>query len=334
MQQLLDIKKWIECLINSNKEPFEAPWNIQTLRGDASCRCYFRLNLPSLSMIIVASPLQKIDNTVFINIARHWSDFSVKVPQVYQIESKSGFMLIEDFGEQHLYDVVARDYIADLYELALDQLQLIQQVPDAHLPSFDRPFLLREMTLFDTWLVQYQLNLAPPPSLLIVYEVLIENSLEQPQVTMHRDFHSRNLLLVDEKIAVIDFQDAVKGPLAYDLVSLLKDCYITLNPEQIESLISVYLQRLNSSSLLNSYIDKQQFFKWFDLIGMQRHLKVLGLFVRLGVEEGKSTYLKYISRVFSYVLAVAAKYTEFAEFHVWLKETLQPELQKQSWYLS
>ncbi|MEH6442337.1 MAG: phosphotransferase [Oceanospirillaceae bacterium] len=334
MQQLLKVRKWIEYLINSNKVAFEEPWSLLPLQGDASCRCYFRLNLPSASMIVVASPVQKIDNAVFVNIARHWAEFTVKVPEVYQVESQLGLMLIEDFGEQHLYDVVANHYKDDLYELALDQLQLIQQTPNAYLPSFDRPFLLREMTLFDTWLVQYQLDLAAPPSLLTTYEVLIENALEQPQVTMHRDFHSRNLLLAGGKIAVIDFQDAVKGPLAYDLVSLLKDCYITLEPEQVDCLISVYLKRLNTSSLLDKHIDKQQFIKWFDLIGMQRHLKVLGLFIRLGVEDEKSSYLKHLPRVFNYVLGVTVKYTEFAEFHIWLKDTVQPELQKQCWYLS
>ena len=332
MQQVSEIKQWLEILITNRKISIEGQWRLQPLQGDASCRCYYRLQDAVSSRIVVASPVARIDNNIFVSMAGEWRSAAVNVPQIFAVDSDKGFMLIEDFGTTHLYDLLHQGVDEKFYAQAIDELLKIQQVASDELPLFDREFLLREMKLFDTWLVQYQLQQISPDCLAQVYSVLVENSLQQPQVTMHRDYHSRNLLLLEGKIAVIDFQDAVKGPLAYDLASLLRDCYLQLSDQQIEDLIDVYLQQLADTAIAPLHIERQQFVRWFDLIGMQRHMKVLGLFIRLGVEEGKSSYLHDLPRVFAYVLKIAAKYPEFSEFHQWLTADIQPALQLQLWY--
>ena len=332
MQQLSKLKQWLEFLITKQQIDVQGSWQLEALQGDASCRCYFRLHNAQSNRIVVASPTARIDNDIFVSRARQWRRAGVKVPQVFAVDSNAGFMLIEDFGSTHLYDLLLQSVDQKLFLQSITELLKIQQVASDSLPVFNREFLLREMKLFDTWLVQYQLQQISPTCLTQVYAVLIDNSEQQPQVTMHRDYHSKNLLLVEDKIAVIDFQDAVKGPLAYDLASLLRDCYLRLSDRQIDDLIDVYLQQLENSAIVPLPVEKQQFIRWFDLIGMQRHLKVLGLFIRLGVEEQKSNYLQHLPRVFAYVLKIAEKYPEFREFHQWLIADIQPALRLQSWY--
>lgn len=338
MQQLCEIEKWIDSLINGKKISIPGAWGVQKIASDASSRCYYRLVLvePSLpaSYIIAASPVGVIDNTPFIEIASDWKQQGVNVPTVYHFDKQRGFMLLEDLGSVHLLDQLKKRQCSDYYRQSIEQLIVIQQIAPTGLAPFDREFLLREMKLFATWLIEYQLQLEVPPSLDKVYEVLISNALSQPQVTMHRDFHSRNLLLNEDKIAVIDFQDAVKGPLAYDLVSLLRDCYFSLSDAEIEQLIDCYLQQLENANLFAESVDRSEFVRWFDLIGLQRHLKVLGLFIRLGVQAGKSGYLKDMHRVFDYVVYVSGKYPQLNEFHQWLSTDVAEQLAKQSWYRS
>ncbi|EPJ44507.1 MAG: hypothetical protein OFPII_33800 [Osedax symbiont Rs1] len=332
MQQLSEMYTWIESLIVSGAIKIAGDWDVCPLKGDASCRSYFRLHSAAGDKILVSSPVQRIDNSIFIARAEQWRQYQVNVPSIYCVDEQRGFMLIEDFGNRHLFDLLTSEFNAELYQKAIEQLIEIQKVPHSPLVAFDREFLLREMRLFEQWLVKYQLDLAVPSCLDAVYELLVESALEQPQVTMHRDFHSRNLLVKQHKIAVIDFQDAVRGPISYDLASLLRDCYINITDQQTAQLINYYLQLSQSAQLLNRSITPQQFEKWFDLIGLQRHLKVLGLFIRLGVEEQKSAYLADIPRVFGYVLKIAAKYSELAEFSQWLEAVVAPALTGQRWY--
>lgn len=334
MQQLFDIRQWVDSLVVEKKIFIKEPWHIQILQGDASCRIYFRLIGGEDSYILVASPIDRIDNRLFVNIAKKWRAEGVNVPRVYHIDALLGFMLIEDFGEMHLFDLLNKQPDIALYKKAIMQMVVIQQTPHTDLGVFDRGFLLREMQLFDAWFLKYQLGIQTPDLLSQVYEVLIDNALSQPQTTMHRDFHSRNLLWFDDQVAVIDFQDAMRGPLAYDLVSLLKDCYLSLSQESIDSLIDYYLLQENTNASFDFKIDREKFVKWFDLLGMQRHLKVLGLFIRLAAQEAKPRYLEELPRVFNYLVDSAAKYSEFDDFHAWLVKSLQPSLKQQSWFRS
>ncbi len=371
MQPLCEIENWINSLVNNENEveasaklaslqkELTNSYTLEKLKGDASCRSYYRLVVEQpvkkndkdnalnyaethsdivVNYIVVASPVDRIDNAVFIDIANHWRTHGVNTPLIYYAKPSKGLMLIEDFGATHLYDLMNECSDVNLYEKAIKQLINIQQIPSTKLPAFDRDFLLREMNLFNQWMVEYQLELQAPECVGQVFELLIDNALNQPQVAMHRDFHSRNLLLINDEIAVIDFQDAVRGPLAYDLVSLLKDCYLDLSEHQKNLLIDSYLELLFSSKALTSEsvcdFTREEFVRWFDLIGMQRHLKVLGLFIRLGVEERKTGYLQDLPRVFNYVISVAKKYPQLSEFHAWLETQVKPKLAAQIWYQS
>ena len=365
MQQLCEIENWINSLVNRENEAeansktatllkeLENYYTLKKLKGDASCRSYYRLFVESAvnnnvndkadenndaSYIVAASPVDRIDNAVFIDVANDWRAYGVKTPRVYFAEPAKGLMLIEDFGETHLYDLMVKACDKPLHKAAIKQLVNIQKIPPVNLPIFDREFLLREMNLFTQWMIEFQLGLQAPECVGQTFDLLASNALSQPQITMHRDFHSRNLLLVNGEIAVIDFQDAVKGPLAYDLVSLLKDCYLDLSEHKKNQLIDDYLALLVSSKVLSTEIVasniREKFVCWFDLMGMQRHLKVLGLFVRLGVEERKTGYLQDLPRVFNYVLEVAEKYPQFDDFHTWLETQVKPKLIAQTWYQS
>lgn len=328
----LKLNNWVESLINERKLSLGHSWEILPMQGDASCRQYFRLESTGFCSIIVVSPQERIDNNIFISIAKSWKRQGINVPEVFHVDEKNGYMMLEDFGSVHLYDCSKPSINMERYRQAIRQLHKIQAASTQGLVVFDQRFLQRELQIFDTWMVQHQLALVKPSLLDNVYALLIQNSLEQPQVTMHRDFHSRNLLISDQGLGVIDFQDAVCGPLAYDLVSLLKDCYLRLSDEQINLLINEYLRVLNHSELLQQPIAKSDFVRWFDLIGLQRHLKVLGLFIRLAMDEGKKSYLADIPRVLNYVLKVSKKYPELREFDRWLTQTMMPVVHKQSWY--
>jgi len=331
MQEKTGLNSWIESLITRSELEVQGKWRIVPLQGDASCRQYFRLVDSRTCWILVRSPLERIDNNVFVTIAGRWRQYGVNVPEVIQVDSAQGFMLLEDFGTQHLFDCSTQAVDLYYYRIAIEELYKIQKVPTSGLPVFDEAFLRRELNIFDTWFVKSFLKLDTPSFLSNVFDLLVESSLEQPQVTMHRDFHCRNLILIDGQMGVIDFQDAVIGPLAYDLASLLKDCYITHTEEQIKILMDEYLIALNNSKLLDKNIEEAQFRVWFDLIGLQRHLKVLGLFLRLAVEEGKSIYLSDLPRVFNYVLEVTAKYQKLHDFNSWLKKEALPLLDKKQW---
>jgi aminoglycoside/choline kinase family phosphotransferase len=332
MQQYSELGEWLDRLNAKNVISIERPYPIEALKGDASCRRYYRLNTAENSYILVASPTEKITNAIFIERAEEWLRGGINVPEVYSADAINGLMLIEDFGNTHLYDLLSKSQDEQLYHLAIDQLLNIQQLNADHLVVFDRGFLLREMLLFDTWFIKYLLKIKAPKMLEDVFGLLIESALGQPQVTMHRDYHSRNILMSNDKLAVIDFQDAVLGPIAYDLASLLRDCYLRLEDQQLDQLIDYYLEHHNAKSQLSKPVEKVQFVRWFDLIGMQRHLKVLGLFVRLGVEVNKTAYLQEIPRVFDYLLGIAQNYPELEAFHQWLLQEVAPNLSFQNWY--
>jgi len=223
------------------------------------------------------------------------------------------------------------DSDGQLYADALAALLTLQTKGpvDDELPRYDRPMLLRELGIFREWYLQAHLGLTLDPATETLLEQtftrLAENALQQPQLCVHRDYHSRNLLITEHNNpGIIDFQDAVLGPLTYDLVSLLKDCYIDWPAAQVEDWALGYQQIALRNGLLR-HDDPQQFLRWFDLMGMQRHLKAIGIFARLYRRDGKNGYLADIPRTLAYVGDVAGRYPEFAPFSAWLhRAVLQP----------
>lgn len=334
-QRREDLAQWAAATIRQQANDDITP-EVTMVSGDASFRRYFRLHYRNLSWIAVDAPADKEDNPRFVRIARAWRDHDVAVPKVIAHDFDQGFMLLEDFGDQllwpalHADDISVRDVTA-LYEQAIDQLLHIQTLPPADLPAYDATLLDTEMALFSDWLcekqLQHTLSDAEKQMLGSTFELLRKNALAQPVVAVHRDYHSRNLMLkADGSIGVIDFQDAVAGAATYDLVSLLRDCYVRWPASLVEELAAYYWEKARP---LGIYLrDWQQFQQDFDFMGLQRHLKAAGIFARLNLRDGKSGYLNDIPNTCRYLLDVSAAYPQLSAFHQWLQEVFMPLLQR------
>ena len=299
----------------------------QLASSDASFRRYFRIKTPEGSFVVMDAPPDKENTENFIRVAELLAQVKVNVPIIFQQNTVEGFLLLEDFGSQCFLDQLTLENATALYSSAFDALLLMQsQTSTEHcdLPAYNEALLQRELGIFEEWFLHECLDTPIPVETWTHFsEVLINSALEQPLVCVHRDYHSRNLMfLTDDSPGIIDFQDAVIGPITYDLVSLLRDCYISWSPELIEQWRNDYYQRLVGLDLIA--VSPEQFKRWFDLMGLQRHLKAIGIFSRLHLRDGKSTYLNDIPRTLTYVLAVCADYPELSAFSDFLQEQVVP----------
>lgn len=308
---------------------------LSVVSGDASFRRYFRLTGADSSWICVDAPPEKEDNPKFIAIARSWSEQGVHVPAVLSEDIDQGFMLLEDFGDQllwpALHDGADHERVLSLYKQSIDELIRIQKLNADELPEYDGALLRQEVSLFSDWLCERQvsLSLSADEHRLIadVTDILVDSALAQPQVVVHRDYHSRNLMLCsDGALGVIDFQDAVRGAVTYDLVSLLRDCYVRWPHEIVDELTAYYYEKASLAGVLDMPFDA--FSRAFDLMGMQRHLKAAGIFARLNIRDGKAGYLADIPNTCVYLREVAGRYSEFTDFCRWLDERFLPAMEK------
>ena len=257
----------------------------------------------------------------------------MNVPDIKAEDLQKGFMLLEDFGDAQFLPELSPETADALYGSAFAELLKLQRcmgLAARELPPYDAAMLQREVDLFRDWflieLLQVNLSGTDGQRLDQFFTTLINSALEQPQVCVHRDYHSRNLMLCGEnRVGVIDFQDAVMGPVTYDLVSLLRDCYIAWPDQDVERWLSQYwelLQQERSEQL--GEIDLEQFRIWFDRMGMQRHLKAVGIFARLKIRDGKGGYLQDIPRTMSYLLTVGERYPEHQSIVEWLRAEVVP----------
>jgi aminoglycoside/choline kinase family phosphotransferase len=322
------------------------PAQMITVSGDASFRRYFRIifneNGAQKSWIAVDAPPEHENSRQFVDIAKVWSSAGVKVPAVLAFDEAQGFMLLEDFGDVLLHPELTLEAADGLYKSAIDSLIKLQQLPQTdNIPDYGRELLDCEMALFTDWLCEKHLGLPLSTNekvmLKHVFDTLANVALSQRQVMVHRDYHSRNLMVCkanaplhssdcieSDFIGIIDFQDAVYGPLTYDLVSLLKDCYIQWPRENVVS----WLTYFKANNKLVSEITEEQLIRDFDLMGMQRHLKAAGIFARLSIRDGKHGYLNDVPRTCDYIVQAAALYPEFSAFKVWLDTVFLPALNK------
>lgn len=288
---------------------------LSVVSGDASFRRYFRLTLGESSWIVMDAPPEKEDSSSFVRIARHWFEQGIRVPEIVALDLDKGFILLSDFGDSLLLSALKPVYPdpaqgQHYYSKAMFVLARIESLDtsEARLPLYDADLLQREMALFKDWLLEAKLGLAltEAESLALqgCFDFLAQRALAQPQVVVHRDYHSRNLMICeDDELAVLDFQDAVIGPVTYDLVSLLRDCYIVWPEEYVNLWCREFY------SLITQYGDShgsfEQFKEDFDLMGLQRHIKVAGIFARLSLRDGKHAYLQDIPRTLNYITKVS-----------------------------
>ena len=306
------LHRWIEQYYSINDN------SLTSVSGDASFRRYFRFSTDSedslgkTSLIAVDAPPELENSQPFIEIDNLLHDNNLLVPTIFQHDLSLGFYIQEDFGDQLLLDQLSNECADELYEQAMRNVANMQQVSCQKLPAYDSELLQREMQLFTDWYLQKHLSLSLDDTqrhtLQTCYQLLENNALEQPQVFVHRDYHSRNLMLLpDNKQGIIDFQDAVKGPITYDLVSLLKDCYIAWPQNKIDQWLKYFHQQIQSNT------DLKTFTRWFDLMGIQRHLKAVGIFCRLNYRDGKASYLNDIPRTLNYIKITSQKYPELKQ---------------------
>jgi hypothetical protein len=299
---------------------------------DASFRRYFRVTRDADSYIVMDAPPDKEDSTPFLKVARLLAGMNLNVPIVLARDMDRGFLLLSDLGSRQYLDELPSPQAADpLYADALAALRTMQTADAAlsrDLPRYDRALLMRETELMPEWFLHRHLGMsvdAEERSMLnALFESLALAAVSQPATFVHRDYHSRNLLVtVRDNPGILDFQDAVWGPVTYDLASLLKDCYIAWPPERVRAWVLEYREKLLEDGFALS-AGPAEFMRWFDLVGLQRHIKVLGIFARLFYRDGKPQYLKDLPRVLNYARETASNYAETAPFGDFLAKRIDP----------
>jgi N-acetylmuramate 1-kinase len=310
------------------------PKTIEPASSDASFRRYFRVTAGSgRTFVVMDAPPGKEDVRAYLKVSSLLEHIGVHVPHVHEQDSERGLLLLEDLGSTlYLSRLNAGDDPDALYGDALSALADIQlkgRDAAAELPPYNREALVRELALMPEWFYRhlgFTASAADQATVSTAFEFLITEALGQPNVFVHRDYHSRNLMVTrGHNPGVIDFQDAVCGPIGYDLVSLLKDCYISWPRERVERWVSGYRARLAARGGPAGR-DDREFLRWFDLIGVQRHIKVLGIFARLWYRDGKNGYLRDLPLTLEYVRDTCKRYAELADLSRIIEQHFVPEL--------
>ena len=301
-----ELQRWIEARLNM------APVTLAPASADASFRRYFRVHSAGETLIAMDAPPEHEDCRPFVRIAKLMADAGLNVPRVIAEDIPRGFVLLTDLGTagylQALNDSSANELFRDATD-ALLRWQLASK--PGVLPAYDRALLTRELRLFPDWYVVRHrgitLTAAQNTALDAIFELILANNLSQPLVYVHRDFMPRNLMVCEPNPGVLDFQDAVYGPITYDLASLFKDAFISWDEERVLDWTIRYWEKAKRSGLPVA-ADFADFYRDFEWMGLQRHLKVLGIFARLNYRDGKPAYLDDTPRFITYVRAVANRY--------------------------
>lgn len=324
----LKLEAWIEAQ-SALKEP-----KLETLAGDASFRRYYRVTSAATEqteVLVDAPPPESLEP--FHSVALAYESVGLAVPEVIAADEALGVMLLEDLGDTLLLQTDQPAY--DRYIQAIDLLPLVMRVQQTRLgvlPNYDTALLERENNLFPDWLLTKHLGLelsSDEKALWLNFtKVINSNALQQPQVGVHRDYHSRNIMVRSNgSLALIDFQDAVRGPITYDLVSLLRDCYVSWPEDFVEGLIGYAYDLFLEHELMANSVSLADFRRWFDLMGLQRHTKASGIFARLYHRDGKPGYLNDIPQTVRYIAQVAVYYDELREYGRWIEKRILPALE-------
>lgn len=309
---------------------------LQQIPGDASFRRYYRLKSGAQSYMVMDASQQRDCFEPYVAIARALLSLGVMVPEIFVQDLAQGFMLISDFGDLQ-YLSALRDSNADaLYKTAMDslfRLQACREVRDWTLSAFDHHFMQRELGEFRHWVLERYLGLSFSTQenalLQTTFNQLCEMAGKQAQVFIHRDYHSANLMVLPgEAVGILDFQDACLGPITYDLVSLLRDCYIDWPDEKVQRWVAYYYEKLCADQQLSA-VSLEQFVTWFDWMGMQRHMKALFIFARKYLRDHTTRYLKFLPRTLNYIVRASARYPELQAFHAFMSELSLPAYEEE-----
>ena len=328
MQRQKQLIEWLHSLF-PNEE-----FDIAPASADASFRRYFRATFDNRTLIVMDAPPQHEDCRPFLHVAKLFEDAGTHVPHVYAQDLLQGFLLLSDLGNTTYLQALTAANARDLYGAATDALIRIQLASRDHeLPPYDDALLLREMRLFPEWYIAKHLGItlsdAQNAKLETVFSRIIANNLAQPRVYVHRDYHSRNLMVVEPNPGIIDFQDAVYGPITYDLASLFKDAYIRWEEAEIIDWLVRYWEKARKAGL-PVHEDFSVFYRDYEWMAVQRHLKVLGIFARLYHRDGKDGYLKDLPLVMAYLRAACVRYIDLKPL-LNLLDTLEPHITQEGY---
>ena len=298
------------------------PATLTAASSDASFRRYFRWEGAGRSFVVMDAPPPQENCKPFVDIAFLLAKSGINVPKIYAEDLERGFLLLNDLGNKTYLDVIDSENADDLFSDALQALLAFQQLPMvAPLSGYDVALLRRELELFPEWYVKRELGIEFDAAQQVLWQqvsdLLIDSALAQPKVLVHRDYMPRNLMLSEPNPGVLDFQDAVYGPVTYDVTCLFKDAFLSWPEERVRGWLESYWQQ---ASALNIPVqpDFEDFLRASDLMGVQRHLKVIGIFARICHRDGKPRYLGDVPRFFAYIDAVIARRPELAELDVLL----------------
>lgn len=316
------IQSWIASVLGSDQ--FETHF----LAGDASFRRYARIKLNNKTFMLMDAPPEKEDCVPFVTIDEFFDAHGVRVPHIVAKDLENGFLLLEDFGDVLLSNLLNDQTVDAYYEQSFKQLIQLQSIPgEGQFPAYSYEKLISEMELLTDWMLP-ALKIQPTESesalIKRTFAILANAALAQPQVIVHRDFHSRNLMKIENEteLGVIDFQDAVIGADTYDLISITRDAYVQWNTDRVYRWFKVFYDLLPAAAKQDR--DFEQFKKDADMMAIQRHIKILGIFVRLFERDGKSGYLKDLPRVMWYLLEETKDYPELQPFMQFIHEKVMP----------
>ncbi|MDP1593628.1 MAG: phosphotransferase [Gallionella sp.] len=323
MQRLQQLTLWLH-----SQFPGET-FSLAPASADASFRRYFRVSFEDRTLIAMDAPPEHEDCRPFLHVCRLFEDAGTHVPHIYAHDLTQGFMLLSDLGNTTYLQALTADNAVELYGAATDALIKLQLASrEDALPPYDEALLRRELNLFPEWYIGKHLGVTlndkQQAKLEQVFDRIIANNLAQARVYVHRDYHSRNLMVTEPNPGIIDFQDAVYGPITYDLASLFKDAYIKWDEEVIIDWLIGYWEKARRAGL-PVHEDFGQFYRDFELMGAQRHIKVLGIFARLYHRDGKQGYLKDMPLVMNYLRAACARYVDLKPLFNLLNELEPPQ---------
>lgn len=330
--RLVALRDWLSGIpAVANSDPVPAS-------EDASFRRYFRVLADRGSYIVMDAPPEQEDSNPFVRVAGYLEAMRLNAPRIVEGDLHKGFLMLTDLGSTQYLEHLKqnRDAADELYAAAIQALLRMQQQGTAfqsHLPPYDEALLRFELSLFHDWLCETHLGLEFSSEnerrWQRLCDLLVSNALNQPQVFVHRDYHSRNLMFAGQASpGILDFQDAVEGPLTYDLVSLLKDCYVTWPAEKVEAWRQSFYDGLDAAT--REAVDPAQFKRYFELMGVQRHLKAAGIFARLNHRDGKPGYLADVPRTLRYIVELGPAYAELDFLVPWIEERVLPGLEASS----
>ena len=304
------------------------PATLTAASSDASFRRYFRWEGEGRTFIVMDAPPPQENCKPFVDIAHLLAKSGINVPKIYAEDLTQGFLLLNDLGRKTYLDVINAENADALFADAFDALLAYQQLPmDAPLPSYDVALLRRELELFPEWYVRRHLGVEMSPAQLGMWQrvsdLLIDSALAQPKVLVHRDYMPRNLMYSELNPGVLDFQDAVYGPVTYDVTCLFKDAFLSWPEERVRGWLLTYWQAAGKLGI-PVQAEFEDFLRASDLMGVQRHLKVIGIFARICHRDGKPRYLADVPRFFAYIDTVLARRPELAELAELLASLRQP----------